>query len=144
MAYRINLRVYQANTETFFQIVEKTVWNYANGGTWAEANGEQVLTMGGSGTSGTLRFVSTTGSSFLLALGVHNYKRWVDIQPDPTKDQTATVMHPSYYNAGTAQAEAREAQRSTWTVQTAQGQQVTVTCTQEEGQHNLHAVLIIT
>ena len=141
MSYTINLRVYQANTETFFQIVEKTVWNYANGGTWTEANGEQILTMGGSGTSGTLRLVSTTGTSFLLALGVHNYQPWVDLQPDPTLDQTATTMHPSYYTEGTAQAEAREAQRVSWTVNTT-GQQVTIDVTGNG--NNLRATLIIT
>ena len=40
MSYSITLRVYQTNPgRGFFHIVEKTVWHYANGGTWSEADG---------------------------------------------------------------------------------------------------------
>ncbi|OBZ77384.1 Boletus edulis lectin [Grifola frondosa] len=58
-----------------FHVVEKTVWHYANGGRWSECNGQLTLTMGGSGTSGTLRFKNPCGDYFVVALGVHNYKR---------------------------------------------------------------------
>ena len=75
MSYTITVQIYQTNPNAFFRVVESTVWQYANGGTWAESNGTRVLTMGGSGTCGSLRFVSDTGENFIATLGVHNYKR---------------------------------------------------------------------
>jgi Fungal fruit body lectin len=71
MTYTVAVRVYQTNPNAFFNVVEKTAWHYANGGTWSESNGAFALTMGGSGTSGTLRFVADTGEIFVV-LGVHN------------------------------------------------------------------------
>lgn len=93
MTYTITVRVYQSNPNAFFEIVEKTVWNYANGGTWTVKDDRQVLTMGGSGTSGILRFVSGE-ERFIVALGVHNYKRWVDVSTGLAPNQTATNAHP--------------------------------------------------
>ncbi|RDB28811.1 Agaricus bisporus lectin [Hypsizygus marmoreus] len=85
-----------------FQNVEKTVWHYANGGTWTEEpNGVFVLRMNGSGTSGTLRFKdSFSGEAFLAAFGVHNYKRWCDIIPDLAENDTGADIHPTYYQSG--------------------------------------------
>ena len=96
MSYKITVRVYQTNPNNFFRLVEQTVWKYANGGTWGESNGEYVLTMGGSGTSGTLRFVGDDGEKFIVALGVHNYKRWGDIVTNLADDQTGVVINPQY------------------------------------------------
>ena len=74
MSYNISLRVYQRNpARGFFHIVENTVWHYANGGTWSEADGAHTLTQGGSGTSGVLRFLSDKGERITVAIGVHNY-----------------------------------------------------------------------
>ncbi|KAI0247901.1 fungal fruit body lectin [Lactifluus subvellereus] len=75
MTYTITARVYQTNTNAFFNVVERTVWKYGNGGTWSEVDGAYVLTMGGSGTCGSLRFVADTGENFIATLGVHNYLR---------------------------------------------------------------------
>jgi hypothetical protein len=72
-------------------------WNYANGGTWGEAGGTQVLTMGGSGTSGSLRFVFDTGENFIITFGVHNYKRWGDIVTNLTNEKTGVIITPQYY-----------------------------------------------
>ena len=96
MSYTIHLRINQTGTD-FFGIVEQTVWQYANGGTWTCVNGETVLTMGGSGTSGTLRFKSTSGDMVLVAMGVHNYKRWCDIVTDLQPKDTGMAIHPTYY-----------------------------------------------
>jgi len=99
-SYTIHVRVIQTKPKSWFNIVEKTVWKYANGGTWCECEGEQILTMGGSGTSGTLRFMNPHGEYFLVALGVHNYKRWCDIVPDLSPSNTGVEIHPTYYSEG--------------------------------------------
>ncbi|KIJ57105.1 hypothetical protein M422DRAFT_238675 [Sphaerobolus stellatus SS14] len=114
MSYTITIRVYQTNPNAFFHNVEKTVWKYANGGTWGESNGEYVLTMGGSGTSGSVRFVSDTGENFVATFGVHNYKR--DAQ--------------------------RENQLATYNVANAKGRKFTINYTVPDG-NNLKANLII-
>ncbi|KAJ8517586.1 hypothetical protein ONZ45_g5253 [Pleurotus djamor] len=106
--YQITARVYQADPSAWFQIVERTVWNYANGGTWTDVGGKQVLTMGGSGTSGILRF-NDKNEYFTVALGVHNYKHWVDVTTGLTSNSTATVLHKDYYTSG-KRASVREKQ----------------------------------
>jgi len=87
MSYNITVRVFQTNPGVFFRLAEQTVWNYANGGSWDSVSGTYVLAMGGSGTSGSLRFVSTSGESFVATFGVHNYKRWCDIVTNLTNEQ---------------------------------------------------------
>ena len=95
MAYTMHLRINQTGTD-FFGVVEQTVF-YGNSGTWTNNNGELVLTMGGSGISGTLRFQSASGDIVLFALGVHNYKRWCDIVTDLQPKDTGMYIHPTYY-----------------------------------------------
>ncbi|KAM7213977.1 Fungal fruit body lectin [Rhypophila decipiens] len=97
MSYTIAVQVFQTNQNAFFDVVEKTVFR---NGTWAETNGTHVLTMGGSGTSGSLRFVAGTGENFIVTLGVHNYKPWGDIvtKLDPAS-QTGVVITPQYYES---------------------------------------------
>lgn len=97
MSYTTHVRVIQSKPSAWYSIVEKTVWKFANGGTWSEADGEQTLSMGGSGTSGTLRFMNPDGDYFLVALGVHNYKRWCDIVVDINSSNTGVEIHPTYY-----------------------------------------------
>ncbi|KAF9226153.1 lectin, partial [Gyrodon lividus] len=105
----INLRVFQQTpARGLFNIVEKNVWNYANAGTWTEANGVHTLDMGGSGTSGTLRFVSGN-ERFIITVGVHNFERWCDIVPNLAAGDTGGVIIAEYYNAG-PRAPRREAQ----------------------------------
>jgi Fungal fruit body lectin len=98
MSYTITARVFQTKPTAFFYVVEKTVWHYANGGKWSEVDGAYVLTMGGSGTSGSLRFESDTGENFIITLGVHNYKRWGDIITNLTHEHTGVAIHPEYYS----------------------------------------------
>ncbi|PPQ66974.1 hypothetical protein CVT24_008388 [Panaeolus cyanescens] len=141
MSYKITVRIYQTNPNAFFQVVEKTVWNYANGGTWTESNGQHVLTMGGSGTSGTLRFLSDNGENFIVALGVHNYKRWCDIVTNLKNDQTGIIINPQYYNSG-PRAYQREKQLSSYDVNNAQERNFAVTFTEGDG-HDLACNIII-
>ena len=81
-----------------FTIVEKTVWHYANGGTWSNTDSIQTLHMNGSGTSGALRFNNAAGEQFLVLLGVHNYKRWCDIVTDLAPGDTNMKIQPDYYS----------------------------------------------
>ncbi|KAJ7903937.1 fungal fruit body lectin [Mycena leptocephala] len=140
MSYKITLRVYQTNPNAYFRIVEKTVWNHANGGTWSESDGEQVLIMGGSGTSGILRFLSDTGEYFLVAIGVHNYKRWCDIVSNITPDMTGATVHPEYYTGG--RAFVRERQLASYGGPNAQGRSLDIKFTVAEG-NDLKAYIII-
>jgi hypothetical protein len=94
MAYTITAQVYQTNPNAFFRVVEKTVFN---NGTWDEVKGAHILTMGGSGTSGSLRFVADTGENFIVTLGVHNYKPWGDIVTKLDNALTGVKINPEYY-----------------------------------------------
>lgn len=141
MSYTISIRVVQSDIEDYFVSVERTVWHYANGGTWTESNNEHLLTIGGSGTCGTLRYRSESGESFLVAVGVHNYKRWVDIVPDLAEAQTGELLSAEYYS-GSKRARRREKQLSHHEVTLASGRSVKVNYTVADG-HNLKADLII-
>lgn len=95
MSYTITVQVYQTNTNAFFHVVEKTVFT---NGAWTSTNDAHVLTIGASGTSGSLRFVSDTGENFIVTLGVHNYAPWGDIVADfNPATQTALKITPEYY-----------------------------------------------
>ncbi|CAL1698071.1 unnamed protein product [Somion occarium] len=138
MSYTITTRIYQTDPNAWFTTVEKTIFTR---GIWSEIDEKQVLTMGGSGTSGILRFNS--GSEyFFVALGVHNSKRWVDVATDLTSSQTATDAHKDYYTGGTAQTAVREKQLDKFDVKSATGRQIQVKYTVAEG-HNLEADIII-
>jgi len=100
MSYTIAVRVADTSVAGF-AIVEQSVWHYANGGTWSQANNVLTLSMGGSGTSGGLRFQSSAGDErFTVLLGVHNYKRWCDIVTDLVPSDTNFKIQPTYYQDG--------------------------------------------
>jgi hypothetical protein len=92
------IRVNIVQTSSFLcSIVEKSNFHE---GTWSEYGNEQILTIASSGRSGMLRFKSSQGESFfLVALGIHNNKRWCDIVVDATPTgNTCVDIHPQYYN----------------------------------------------
>jgi len=132
MSYTITLRVYQTNTNAFFHVVEKTVWGYANGGTWDEFHGEHVLKMGGSGTCGTLRFQTDLGEKFVVAVAVHNYERWCDIVQDVHNDQTGATIQAEYYNGGDRTRQ-REKQLPNYSSVGSAGRNVSINFTGKEG-----------
>jgi len=143
MSYTITAKVYQTNQNAFFHVVEKTVWKYANGGTWSEVDGCHVLKMGGSGTSGSLRFVSDTGENFIVTLGVHNYKRWGDVVTNLTNECTGVVITPEYYSDKHADRERqREKQLTTYCVKNNKGRNFSFNYTVVEG-NNLKVDIII-
>ncbi|KAG8989612.1 hypothetical protein FRB94_001006 [Tulasnella sp. JGI-2019a] len=142
MSYKITVKVYRTNPNNFFDNVERTVWKYANGGTWTELGDELVLNMGGSGTSGSLRFLANDGESFVATFGVHNYKRWCDIVTNLSNEQTAMIINAEYYDGTKDRAAAREAQRANYSVSNSKGRKFTINFTQAEG-NDLKADLII-
>ncbi|KAG0696919.1 lectin 2b [Suillus ampliporus] len=98
MSYTIAVRIVDASaSDPGFKLVEKTVWHYANGGTWSNTDSIETLVMGGSGTSGSLRFRNGAGEEFLVTLGVHNYKRWCDVVTDLATGDTGMKIQPEYY-----------------------------------------------
>jgi hypothetical protein len=99
--YTITARLYQCKGQkltTHFRCVEKAVWKYAQGGTWDESNGCHVLTMGGSGNCGSMRFEDGKGGAFIVTVGVHNYKRWCHVVTDIPSEDTCVIATPKYYN----------------------------------------------
>ncbi|KAF9778043.1 fungal fruit body lectin [Thelephora terrestris] len=132
MSYTITARVYQSNRNVFFYVVEKTVWNSANGGTWGENNGTHVLTMGGSGTCGSLRFASNTGEQFIITLGVHASKRWGDIVVNLTSEQTGVIITPQYYS-NKDRSQQREKQLTTFDITNTQKRKIGFSYTVTEG-----------
>jgi hypothetical protein len=131
--YSITLRIYQTNPNAYFHIVEKTAWGFADGGIWTEStNGELVLTMGGGGTCGTLRFQSDTGEKIVIAVGVHNYERWCDIVQDVKSDQTGSTIQAEYYGGG-GRATQREKQLASYSVTSASGRKVSIKYTVDSG-----------
>ncbi|KAJ7691004.1 lectin [Mycena rosella] len=134
MSYNITVRVFQTNPDMFFRLAEQTVWNFANGGSSDSVSGAYVLAMGGSGTSGSLRFVSSSGENFVATFGVHNYKRWCDIVTNLENDQTGMIINAEYYG--------KVPDRANYSVANAQGRKFAITFTAAEG-NNLVANLII-
>ena len=133
MSYKITVRVFQTNPNAHFRVVEETIFNYANGGTWSRVNDELVLQMGGSGTSGTLRFQSDTNEDFIVALGIHNYKRWGDIVTNLSNSETGVIIHPQYYSAATKIGKRRESQLASYSVKNAKGRQFAINYIVAEG-----------
>ncbi|KAN0136957.1 Fungal fruit body lectin [Lactarius tabidus] len=129
------LRRYLSPVFLLFQShTKETVWKYANGGTWDEVNGYLVLKMGGSGTSGSLRLQSESGESFVVTLGVHNYKRWGDIVMNLKNDQTGCTINPEYYsNDFPNRQKQREKQLSTYEVADLKGRKCSFEYTVTEG-----------
>jgi hypothetical protein len=143
MSYTITAEVEQTNTNAFFRVVEQTVWKYAQGGTWDEVKGTYLLTMGGSGTSGSLRFASDTGENFIITLGIDGYKRWGDIVTNLTSDQTGVIITPEYYSAEHPNREKqRVAHLTTYSVKNSKGRSFSFTYTVADG-NNLVVKIVI-
>ncbi|KAH9946702.1 lectin [Amylocystis lapponica] len=131
MSYTIIVRTTDTTQGRFF-LSEKTVWHYANGGTWSDTNGVQTLIMGGSGTSGGIRLVSSDRTEVIfVAVGVHNYKPWCDIVPDLSlAADTSLKVHPQYY--GPERSAIREEQAVLIERTSAKGRKLTVEYTSQD------------
>lgn len=85
MSYTIHVSVVQLSGT--YDIVEQTTWDNTY---WTQHGGTFVLHLTSSGSSGTLRFrdlQNSRSNSILVAVGVHNYKRWCDIVTDLKENQ---------------------------------------------------------
>ncbi|KAI2612205.1 lectin [Hypoxylon fragiforme] len=139
MSYSIKVRVYQTNTNAFFTLVESGCWHYASGGTWdcssPPCSSSLTLSMGGSGTSGMLRFRTEQGKeAFFVAMGVHNYKPWVDVVTGLANDVTCVSALPEYYNdVNPVRCKAREAQRTSQTILNADHRKISANYCVTEG-----------
>ena len=143
MSYSITAEVYQTSEDAFFHIVEKTVWNYANGGTWGKVNGAHVLTMGGSGTSGSLRFVSDTSENFIITLGVDGSKCWGDIVTNLDNDLTGIIINSRYYDDNHKDMEKqREAHLTSYSISNLKDRRFSFTYTVAGG-NNLKVKIVI-
>jgi hypothetical protein len=104
----------------------------------------QVLTMGGSGTSGSLRFRNPdTGELVFFVLGVHNSKSWCDIVTNLQGHDTAAVVNAQYYEGDNKDRyRMREAQTQQHSVKNNTGRNFTVLFDGGSG-NNLKAKIII-
>ncbi|KAH9977298.1 fungal fruit body lectin [Lactifluus volemus] len=140
--YTITVRVYQTDSRTYYRVVEKTCWKYAAPCVWSEVDGTHVLTMGTSGTCGSLRFLSNTGEYFIVTLGAHHY-RWCDIVPNLAADETGVFITPQYYDDNYPDREAqRERQLAAYSVSDYAGRKLTVSYSVAEG-YDLTANVVI-
>ncbi|KAH9077782.1 fungal fruit body lectin [Lactarius deliciosus] len=98
--YSIKVLIFQINPHQneFFRVVEKTVWNFAIGGTWSEVDGRNKLKINDTGTSGALCLLPDKGEGCIITLGAHENMRWGDIITNLKNDQTACVINPQYYS----------------------------------------------
>ena len=143
MSYTITARIFNTDTGSFFRPCEQTVWQFANGGTWDQSEGTYVLKMGGSGTCGSLRFVSDTDENFIATLGVHNYKPWCDIVTNLTPDQTGVIITPQYYSSQHLDRERqREKQLTAYSVKNAKGRRFAIQYLIADG-NNLKCNIVI-
>ncbi|KAG7285715.1 hypothetical protein NEMBOFW57_008008 [Staphylotrichum longicolle] len=150
MTYTLQLRVIN-DTPDVIALVEQTCWSGA-GTIWSATNDAtqthfpdtqiHQLQMDGSGSSGMLRFrASSSGTRFAVAVGVHNYKRWCDVQVDLADDQPLTRLHGAYYAEGDPKNAALWAQASEAAGTEAQsGRQVRVAFYKSEGERLLAVV----
>jgi len=91
-----------------------------------------VLTMGSNGTSGLLRF-KYAEEYFIVALGVDDSQRWVDVATGLGPTDTAAYIHPDYYAEG-ERSEIREEHLSNFDTTTPTGRNIKVNFDVAEGE----------
>jgi len=122
MVYTITAQIYQTNQLVYFHVVEKTVWNLGNGGTWSEVDGTHILTMDTSGTCGSLRFLADSGENCVITLGIDAGSPWGDIVTNLATNSTACAITPQYYDStNKGREDARLAHLPSYTVNDAEG-----------------------
>ena len=133
MSYTIHCRVIN-DTSDSLSLVEQTCW-WGKDTRWSQidSTGVHVLHMGGSGSSGMLRFQTSRGDYFAVAVGVHNYKRWCDVLVDTANDAPLTKWHPKYYDDKDAKYQALWAQAAEFEAKAKSGKTVRIKFYQAEG-----------
>ncbi|KIM41885.1 hypothetical protein M413DRAFT_410279 [Hebeloma cylindrosporum] len=100
MSFRIAVTTTQSPQSVFFRVEQQAVWHFHTASWTTAPNGERILTMNQSGTSGILRFVNNNGERFAVIVGIDNRQRWCDIIPNDTPTQTGQSVLSLYYNGG--------------------------------------------
>lgn len=133
MSYTLHLRLIN-DTPDSLSLVEQTFW-WGKSTRWSQidSTGVYVLSMANSGSSGMLRFQTSRGDYFAVAVGVHNYKRWCDVLVDTADDSPLTKLHPKYYDDKDAKYQALWAQASEFEATAKSGKTVRVKFYQAEG-----------
>ncbi|KAI1448504.1 lectin [Annulohypoxylon stygium] len=151
--YSVKISIFQTNPNgPLFQIAEKSVWYFASGGEWSTSDTAPTLTMLDSGTSGMLRFVPDAAPSsnreiFVVAVGVHNNKHWVDIVTNIKNTETTPLTLSQYYrDTGNTQADrvsAREAQRDSWDAVNNQGRKISAKFTTAAASRDQELIVVV-
>ncbi|KAK1835658.1 fungal fruit body lectin-domain-containing protein [Podospora conica] len=130
-SYTINLNVLNFSSEEL-TLVEKTCWLGA-GTEWERTDDGAILSMNASGTSGMLRFRTSGGDRFAVAVGVHNYKRWCDISADLDNATPLTKLHGRYYDDKDVKNKRLWAQDEKFQVTTKNGVNIKIVFFKEDG-----------
>jgi len=131
MAYRLSVRIIN-DTGVHLDVIEKSCWKGA-GTAWTRSEAGRHLSMNSSGSSGMLRIRSSEGEHFVVALGVHNYKRWCDVDVNLTDSQVLHDLHEAYYNERHAKYKALWAQATEASGTSSKGRKFTITFYRADG-----------
>ncbi|KAF3915185.1 hypothetical protein ABW20_dc0106153 [Dactylellina cionopaga] len=130
-AYKIAVLIQNLTSERIL-LAEKTCWKFGTGyNYWTGGDETPVLNIGFSGTSGMIRYRLSDGDTFSIAIGVHNYVRWCDIDVGD-RGETLMQLHPLYYEEG-ARYDKLWDQAASASKTTAMGKPVSLTFDPAEG-----------
>lgn len=138
MAYRIKLSVVDNYRNRIAAIEEVGGDENAK---WTTVDGGFLLSMTKSGNSGIIRFRTTNFETFVVLVGVHNWERWCDIEPDVDVNASAKDIINLYYDASRPQYQKLGLQSPTADVLTSNKNRIRLTYTIKEG-HDLAVDLI--
>lgn len=138
MPITIKLRIIN-DTEDDIRVLDK------HGGSadakWTYMKHGYALTMSHSGTSGSILFESTWAERFVLVTGVHNHKRWCDVNVDVSEDASLESVHKKYYGGHGLEDKVKWKQLGHAKNATKKGKKVAITFYEDEGS-DLAAVLV--
>lgn len=137
MSYSIKITIVD-NPRNRIAAVEEATTTGAKVTQWQQG---YTVTMDHSGHSGMIRFRSTNFENFTVVVGVHNYVRWCDIQPDLKNTATAAENLPHYYKGDRPEHQMLWKQSPTADVTTSNHNRIQLIYTCKEG-HELTADLI--
>lgn len=135
MSYIIKLRILN-ETDDELKVIAKHTYPDC---TWTHIKKGFALNMPSSGNAGGLLFTTSSGEKFDVAIGVHNYNRWVDIGLHP-QDTIVDVLQ-KYYTSGTEEDLNRWKVLSVIKSTTAKGRRISITFVEDEG-NALEAVMV--
>ncbi|KAJ4288751.1 hypothetical protein N0V88_007285 [Collariella sp. IMI 366227] len=138
MAYTVQLRLLNDTSDVLYlceqSCGEGTSWTTVPSNAPAPFGGSMyTLNLVSSGSCGMLRFKTLNGHVFAVAVGVHNYKRWCDLQVDLNDRQVCTVLQQGYYKEGDPKSGVIWQQADQVSATTKEGRKISVKFYQNEG-----------